>query len=81
MIDLLLYHPEDSLGAILREMFVFGSETQATLLRWAIRILSIHKDVQRQIQDEIDEHVERNADVVWEDRHKYKIEFRYLVQR
>ena len=61
---------EEGLGAILREMFVIGGETESTLLRWAIRLLSIHKEVQRQIQDEIDEAVDRSQDVVWEDRHK-----------
>ncbi|TRY72357.1 hypothetical protein TCAL_01006 [Tigriopus californicus] len=60
---------EDGLGAVLREMFVVGSETQSTMLRWAIRILSVHKDVQRQVQDEMDELGERNRDIVWEDRH------------
>ena len=61
---------EEGLGAILREMFVIGAETQSVMLRWAIRILSVHKDVQRKMQEEIDEHVDKEKDVSWEDRHK-----------
>nr|APH81372.1 cytochrome P450 CYP3029B2 [Tigriopus kingsejongensis] len=61
---------DDGLGALLREMFVVGAETQSTMLRWAVRILSVHKDVQRLVQDEMDELGGRNHDIVWEDRHK-----------
>lgn len=58
------------MGAILREMFVIGAEAQSVLLRWAIRILSVHRDVQRKVQDEIDEIIGRDNDVVWEDRNR-----------
>ena len=37
--------------------------------RWAFRVLSVNKDAQRQIQDEIDR-VVGERDVMWEDRHK-----------
>ena len=58
------------MGAILREMFVIGAETESVLLRWSFRILSVNKDIQRKIQDEIDTHVANDKDVLWEDRHK-----------
>jgi hypothetical protein len=51
-------------------MFVMGAETQSVMLRWTIRILSVHKDVQRKVQDEMDEVVGRDKDVNWEDRHR-----------
>ena len=37
--------------------------------RWAFRVLSVNKDAQRQIQDEIDR-VVGERDVTWDDRHK-----------
>ena len=62
---------EEGLGAILREMFVIGAESQSVTLRWAIRILSVHRDVQRKIQDEMDEIVSsRNDHVTWDMRDK-----------
>lgn len=51
-------------------MFVIGAETESVLLRWAFRILSVNKDVQRKIQDEIDANVATDKDVLWEDRKK-----------
>ena len=36
---------EDNLSTILREMFVKGAEAQLVLLRWAVRILSVHMEV------------------------------------
>ncbi len=64
---------EENLSAILREMFVIGAEAESVLLRWAVRILSVHKDVQRRIQDEIDEKIEDGKDVLWEDRDRWLI--------
>jgi cytochrome P450 len=61
---------EEGLCAILREMFVIGAETESVMLRWAIRILSVHKDVQRKVQDEIDDVVAGDKDVKWQDREK-----------
>ena len=37
------------------------------VVRWAFRVLSVNKDAQRQIQDEIDR-VVGERDVTWEDR-------------
>merc|ERR1712117_337355 len=43
---------------------------QSVLLRWAVRILSVHKEVQRRVQDEIEEVVGDERDVLWSDREK-----------
>ena len=61
---------EDNLSAILREMFVMGAEAQSVLLRWAVRILSVHKEVQRRVQDEIEDVVGDDKDVLWSDRER-----------
>ena len=55
---------------MLRELFVLGAESVSVMLRWTFRILSVHKDVQRQVQDELDRLV-GDQSVTWEDRHKY----------
>merc|ERR1712223_1229578 len=60
---------ENDLSAMLRELFVIGAESESVMLRWAFRVLSVNKDAQRQIQDEIDR-VVGERDVAWEDRHK-----------
>ena len=57
------------MGAMLREIFVLGSESVSVMLRWSFRILSVNKDVQRMIQDEIDR-VAGDRCVDWEDRDK-----------
>ena len=57
------------MGAMLREIFVLGSESVSVMLRWSFRILSVNKDVQRMIQDEIDR-VAGDRCVEWEDRDK-----------
>jgi len=58
------------LSAILREMFVIGVETEACLLRWAFRLLSVHVEKQKRMQEEIDELVGKNRDINTEDRKK-----------
>ena len=60
---------EANMGAMLREIFVLGSESVSVMLRWSFRILSVNKDVQRMIQDEIDR-VAGDRCVEWEDRDK-----------
>ena len=60
---------EEGLGAVLREMFVIGAETESVLLRWAFRLLSVHREVQRKIQDEMD-NVVGAGDVLWEHRNQ-----------
>lgn len=59
---------EKGLGAMLREMFVIGAESESVMLRWAVRILSVHREAQRKIQAEIDSVVGVEKDVTWEDR-------------
>ncbi len=34
---------------MLREMFVIGAESESVMIRWAIRILSVHTDVQHKV--------------------------------
>lgn len=58
---------EANLGAMLREIFVLGSESVSVMLRWSFRVLSVNKDVQRLVQDEIDRVVGDRC-VEWEDR-------------
>jgi hypothetical protein len=45
---------EQGLAAILREIFVIGSESESVMLRWALRILSCHPTVQEAVQAELD---------------------------
>jgi len=62
----------EGLGAILRELFVIGAESESVLTRWALRLLSCHPGVQRRMQEEIDR-VRRETsskDVLWETRDK-----------
>ena len=58
---------EKGLGAMLREMFVIGAESESVLLRWAVRILSVHEVEQSKIQAEIDHVIGADRDVSWED--------------
>jgi len=62
---------EDNLGAILREMFVIGVETEACLLRWAFRLLSVHVEAQNRLQEEIDELKGKEEDVTADDKKRY----------
>ena len=65
---LLLYLPtEKGLGAMLRESFVIGAESQSVMLRWAVRILSVHEIEQGKVQAEIDHVIGQERDVSWED--------------
>lgn len=58
---------EKGLGAMLREMFVIGAESQSVMLRWALRILSVHTEVQTKLQMELDHVVGQDRDVSWDD--------------
>jgi len=58
---------EKGLGAMLRESFVIGAEAQSVMLRWAMRILSVHEIEQSKIQAEIDHVIGQERDVSWED--------------
>jgi len=58
---------EKGLGAMLREMFVIGAESESVMLRWAVRIISVHSVEQSKIQAELDHIVGKDRDVLWED--------------
>merc|ERR1711936_720032 len=60
----------EGLAAILREIFVIGSESESVMLRWAFRLLSCYPVVQKKIQEEIDTVVVRGKEVSWEMRDK-----------
>lgn len=52
---------------MLRESFVIGAESQSVMLRWAVRILSVHEIEQGKVQAEIDHVIGQERDVSWED--------------
>jgi hypothetical protein len=60
---------------MLREMFVIGAESESVMLRWSVRILSVHTDVQKKIQQEIDLVIGKDRDVTWDDRHMSDFKF------
>ena len=45
---------EKGLGAMLREMFVIGAESESVMMRWSLRLFSVFKEVQDKVQAEID---------------------------
>lgn len=67
---------EKGLGAMLREMFVIGAESESVMMRWSLRLLSVFTDVQDKVQAEMDHvigsgqdvTVRSKIDVTWEDR-------------
>ena len=36
---------------MLRELFVIGAESESVMLRWALRLLSIHPKVQDKVRE------------------------------
>ncbi|XP_019639938.1 PREDICTED: cytochrome P450 2D6-like [Branchiostoma belcheri] len=46
--------PEDNIINVIKNLFLAGSDTTATTLRWALLYLVMNQDVQRKVQDEID---------------------------
>jgi len=60
----------EGLAAILREIFVIGSESESVMMRWAIRLLSCYPIVQNKIQEEIDTVVGKGKEVTWDMRNK-----------
>lgn len=56
---------EQGLSAMLREIFIIGSESESVMLRWALRILSCNVDVQTKVQAELDKVCGRGAEVTW----------------
>lgn len=59
---------EQGLAAILRELFVIGSESESVMLRWAIRILSCNVKVQEEMQKELDKVCGQGEDITWDKR-------------
>lgn len=64
------YFTEKGLGAMLREMFVIGAESESVMLRWAFRILSVHTEAQSKVQAELDHLIGTDRDVAWDDAEK-----------
>jgi len=62
----------EGLGAILREIFVIGAESQSVLMRWALRLLSCHPSVQDKVREEVLSvtKASQGSKVCWEDRFK-----------
>jgi len=56
---------EHGLSAMLREIFIIGSESESVMLRWALRILSCNPAVQANVQAELDRVCGRGVEVTW----------------
>lgn len=56
----------EGLAAIVREVFIIGSESVSVMMRWAIRILACNPKVQAGIQSEADKVAGRGKEVTWE---------------
>lgn len=51
---------EDNMEATVEDLFIVGSETTATALRWSILLMMAHPEVQTLIQQELDSVIGRN---------------------
>jgi len=60
---------EKGLAAILRELFVIGSESESVMMRWAIRIISCNPEIQVKVQEELDTVCGKGVDVTWDQQH------------
>ena len=56
------------LAALLREIFIIGSESESVMMRWSVRILSCHPEVQKKVADEIERVVGKGIEVTWDKR-------------
>eukprot|EP00088_Acartia_fossae_P043927 TRINITY_DN4649_c0_g2_i1.p1 TRINITY_DN4649_c0_g2~~TRINITY_DN4649_c0_g2_i1.p1 ORF type:complete len:489 (+),score=168.74 TRINITY_DN4649_c0_g2_i1:31-1497(+) len=63
-----VFFTEQGLAAILREIFIIGSESESVMLRWAVRILSCHPEVQDKAAEELDRVVGRGVEITWDKR-------------
>lgn len=63
-------YTEHGLRATLIDLFIAGGDTTATTLRWAMLYMADHKDVQKKVQDEIDEVLGFDKQAKFEDRIK-----------
>jgi len=59
---------EQGLAAILRELFVIGSESESVMMRWAVRLLACHPQVQERVVEEVEAVVGRGTAVTWDRR-------------
>ena len=59
---------EQGLAAILRELFVIGSESESVMMRWAVRIIACYPQVQDKVRAELDNVCGRGVDITWEKR-------------
>jgi len=59
---------EQGLAAILRELFIIGSESESVMMRWAVRIMSCNPAVQSRVREEIGGVCGRGEDVTWDKR-------------
>jgi len=55
----------EGLAAMVREIFVMGAECESVMLRWSIRILSCHPEVQARMQEEADRVAGKGQEVTW----------------
>ena len=59
---------EQGLAAILRELFVIGSESESVMMRWAVRIIACHSEVQNKVRAELDDVCGRGIEITWDKR-------------
>jgi len=59
---------EQGLAAILRELFIIGSESESVMMRWAVRIMSCNPEVQAAVQQEMDRVCGKGSDITWDRR-------------
>jgi len=63
-----MFFTEQGLAALLREIFIIGSESESVMMRWSVRILSCHPEVQKKVADEIERVVGKGIEVTWDKR-------------
>ncbi|KAK3086583.1 hypothetical protein FSP39_020630 [Pinctada imbricata] len=64
---------DDQLVQTLQDLFIAGSETTATTLRWAILFLTAHQDIQKKMRKEIDSMIGQSTTPSME--HKSKLQY------
>jgi len=60
----------EGLAAMVREIFIIGAESESVLMRWALRLLSCHPEVQAEMQAEASLVAGRGETVTWEMRER-----------
>ncbi|KAI8489166.1 hypothetical protein Bbelb_331510 [Branchiostoma belcheri] len=59
---------EEALGTVIRDLFIAGSETTATTLKWGLLYTSLNPDVQTKVQEEIDREFTTGGVPRWSER-------------